>query len=368
MNPLLKYPGGKTKELPLIKEHMPKQYKNYIEPFMGGGAVFFDIVKTSSTNKFSKLVTADSRKYYLNDNFKLLIKFYQQVQSHNKEFYEIIRNVGDCFKSVQYICDVKFKELNTIYNDFCEYNSQLQTEEFLKSIYDSIGFSDDLHIDKNEFVTIVADALTNKFTRCNNQNRPNLQINFTAGIAGGYYTYFRKCFNDYQHGLVYYSDSLAATIFYFVCEYCFSGKFTYNSNGNFNSAYGGIGYNSKDFNDKLPRIMSCNAFNNAEIYNLDFEQFFNSIPLTKDDFIFLDPPYDTVLSNYSGLDFTQDDHRRLSDYIHKCSAQWMMVVKSTELIDSLYSDLNVLRYDMVYNMNTKNENNREVQHLMITNY
>lgn len=38
ITPILKYPGGKTKELDVIKKLLP-DYKNYYEPFLGGGAV-----------------------------------------------------------------------------------------------------------------------------------------------------------------------------------------------------------------------------------------------------------------------------------------------------------------------------------------
>lgn len=39
--PLLKWAGGKTQLLPALLEIMPKDYGRYIEPFFGGGALFF---------------------------------------------------------------------------------------------------------------------------------------------------------------------------------------------------------------------------------------------------------------------------------------------------------------------------------------
>ena len=39
MKPVIKYQGGKTKELPLIKQLAPKTFDRIVEPFCGGSAV-----------------------------------------------------------------------------------------------------------------------------------------------------------------------------------------------------------------------------------------------------------------------------------------------------------------------------------------
>ena len=43
MKPILKYPGGKRKELNIIKKFIPQYKGKYIEPFFGGGALFFEL-------------------------------------------------------------------------------------------------------------------------------------------------------------------------------------------------------------------------------------------------------------------------------------------------------------------------------------
>ena len=42
MQTLIKWPGGKTKEYPFIKDLIPA-FDRYIEPFFGGGAIFFQL-------------------------------------------------------------------------------------------------------------------------------------------------------------------------------------------------------------------------------------------------------------------------------------------------------------------------------------
>jgi len=41
--PFLKWAGGKRQLLSAIEEHLPKKFKNYLEPFLGGGAAFFHL-------------------------------------------------------------------------------------------------------------------------------------------------------------------------------------------------------------------------------------------------------------------------------------------------------------------------------------
>lgn len=43
MKPIIKYQGGKSKELPLIKQLAPPQFSRVVEPFCGGAAVSFGL-------------------------------------------------------------------------------------------------------------------------------------------------------------------------------------------------------------------------------------------------------------------------------------------------------------------------------------
>lgn len=58
MNPIYKWPGGKGREIKLFKKYYPKSFNRYIEPFFGGGAVFFDLEhKNNIINDFNPEVT-----------------------------------------------------------------------------------------------------------------------------------------------------------------------------------------------------------------------------------------------------------------------------------------------------------------------
>ena len=43
LKPILKWAGGKRQLLDVIREHLPTDITVYVEPFLGGGAVLFDL-------------------------------------------------------------------------------------------------------------------------------------------------------------------------------------------------------------------------------------------------------------------------------------------------------------------------------------
>ena len=77
MKPIVKYQGGKTRELPLIKSLLPRKYDTVLEPFCGGAAVSFAL--------------AD--RCILNDMNDALINMYRQV-SHPQSFHEVFSHVN----------------------------------------------------------------------------------------------------------------------------------------------------------------------------------------------------------------------------------------------------------------------------------
>ena len=94
-------------------------------------------------------------------------------------------------------------------------------------------------------------------------------------------------------------------------------------------------------------------------------------PPSTRDFIFLDPPYDTEFSTYAKNQFGKEDQVRLAKYlINECKGKWMMIIKNTPYIYSLYDGrgLNIRSFDKKYQVSFMNRNSRDVTHLIITNY
>lgn len=160
----------------------------------------------------------------------------------------------------------------------------------------------------------------------------------------------------------------------YIHQFAYEGQFKYDKVGNFTTSYGGTGLSKARLLKKLTYYKSENVrrhFKNAHIYNYDFEEFLLKTNPTENDFIFLDPPYDCVFSAYDNNEFNRDDHKRLANYLlNKCKAKWMMIISKTDFIYDLYNQpgIHIMEYDKRYSCNAKGWKDRDVIHLLITNY
>lgn len=78
--PFVKWAGGKRQLLPQIKERMPEQFNNYYEPFVGGGAVTFELLPERAV---------------VNDINKSLVNAYRQICDAPDAFLEAINKLDN---------------------------------------------------------------------------------------------------------------------------------------------------------------------------------------------------------------------------------------------------------------------------------
>jgi DNA adenine methylase len=200
----------------------------------------------------------------------------------------------------------------------------------------------------------------------------DLNDNIETAIKSAVYMNYRYLYNCKE--ITNNNPKLHCALFFFMRNYAYSGMFRYSSKGEFNVPYGGIAYNSKLLNKKLQYYKSkelLSHFKKTQIFNLDFEQFLRTIKPKENDFIFLDPPYDSEFSTYAQNAFTREDQKRLADYlINECKAKWMMIIKNTDFIYGLYDKegVNIRTFDKEYVVSFMNRNDKKVTHLLITNY
>lgn len=92
LKPFTKWTGGKRQLLPVLKENMPPTYHRYIEPFIGGGALFFELApKKAIINDFnSELINAYIQ---IKDNPDRLVALLRKHKEKNsKEYYLAVRS------------------------------------------------------------------------------------------------------------------------------------------------------------------------------------------------------------------------------------------------------------------------------------
>lgn len=369
MQTLIKWPGGKTQELEIIKKHIPQTFGRYVEPFFGGGALFFDMCPDTAI---------------INDISENLMSFYSFIGRRDKRFAACITAVLDEWKRLNAYASETAPQMFDFYaliksgavdkeqiREYCEAEAQKCAEHLFKTSR--------LIFDGKLFQSETARMLADKMTRTARNEQKNgelkagdLEQNIATGFTAGYYMYMRTLFNRIEKGdYLFVSEQFKCALFFFVREFCYGSMFRYNSKGEFNIPYGGIAYNSKDFGKKVNALLADETerlLENADIRSEDFEKIFSLT--NEDDFIFLDPPYDTDFSDYEYNKFGKTEHLRLAECIYASKAKVLLIIKYTPFIHELYDGrgFNISYFDNHYAYCVRNRNDRSAEHMIITNY
>lgn len=315
----------------------------------------------------------------------LLIVLYHNINSSNPDFYKYVEAMDlswskslDFFKDNPQLIETYLgyrkellgkKELKEFVKTFCK-NKEKNIQEILGKEFASLPSILIPEMEKNLFRKMV--RMRELEIEKHILPEKDLDDNIETAIKSAVYMNYRFLYNDSE--IAENNPHLHCALFFFMRNYAYSGMFRYSSSGEFNVPYGGIAYNSKMLNKKLSYYRSPEVlahFSRAKIYDLDFEEFFKKVQPQADDFVFLDPPYDSEFSTYAQNAFTREDQKRLADYlINKCKAQWMMIIKNTEFIYGLYNKagINIRTFDKEYVVSFMNRNDKKVTHLLITNY
>lgn len=283
MKPIIKYRGGKSKEIGNFLQFVPKDFDRYVEPFLGGAALYFYLEPDSAL---------------INDINNRLINFYVSVRNN----FETIR-----------------KELASL--ELTYSTNQIEYEKLKEKDTSSLYIEN-----KNESL----------------------------------YYLLRDMFNGKIEKK--YSD---ASLYYFINKTSYSGMLRFNSKGEFNVPFGRY----KNFNTKFVSKAHSELLNKAAITNTDYSEVFDKC--TANDFIFLDPPYDCIFTDYGNIeqnDFTEDDHVRLAQDFRNLLSRTLMVIGKTPLTEDLYRPFIKAEYEKKYAVNIRNRFKSESMHLIITNF
>lgn len=284
LKPMIKYRGGKSKEIPTLEWQIPHFQGRYIEPFFGGGAMFFHL---------------EPRESIINDINENLMTFYKGVRDNYPELKK------------------ELDEIELIYT--------LNRIDFdrLKAIHPKERVED-----KNEEL----------------------------------YYHLRNQFNGLESKM--YSDAL---LYYFINKTAYSGMIRYNSQGEFNVPFGR--YNS--LNTKGITLSHSKLLQRAVLFNTDYSDIFKMTSI--DDFMFLDPPYDCVFSDYGNVTYRDDgfnesEHRRLASDFKNLPCKTLMVIGKTPLTEELYHGYIQDEYEKNYAVNIRNRFKSSATHIIVANY
>lgn len=370
LSPFIKWAGGKEQELKHILPLVPP-FENYYEPFVGGGAVFFSV---------------QAHRAFINDKSPELVNLYRVIARQDEAFFQALDTLVKSWQEIGQLVEACAADLLALYKGCSLERGSAKDGEarllaFFKqrhALFEGL-FDDFLPQEGQHFLSELERNLTGKTRRMKMLERrkgelPDTDIlaNLESALKSAFYMHLRHLYNHVPELAL--SPGRAAAIFFFVRENAYASMFRYNRRGEFNVPYGGISYNRKDVVRKIACMRSpdlCLRLQNAVIEQMDFEQFLLQYPPQVGDFIFLDPPYDSEFSTYARNTFDMYDQHRLARYLlQDCRARFMLVIKRTQAIYDMYRQPGVYirSFDKKYMVSFQDRNNREAEHLIITNY
>lgn len=370
LKPFLKWPGGKQRELANVLPIVPNDINQYFEPFVGGGAVYFAV---------------RANQYFINDKSTDLIDLYQIIGTEkNIEFIRLLTEINNGWVMVSGIAHSNRPTLREFFLEIRSKNGIVNKDLVASWILEKFGeFCECIPVTlRHDLVYFQKELLVNMMRKLQRMfaieqkkrmmSLEDIDDNIETALKSSFYMYFRNLLNGW---LKYALNEIEkSAVYYFIRNYAYSSMFRYNTRGDFNVPYGGIGYNGNNLTAKIDYLNSVELSNHlkkTEVSNLDFEEFFLGKSIGANDFIFLDPPYDSDFSTYDKNVFSQNDQIRLADFLIKSvKCKWMMVIKNTEFIYSLYQNKGLYFDDFAknYAVSFMNRNNKLVSHLVITNY
>jgi DNA adenine methylase len=271
--PFVKWVGGKRQIIDKIKEYAPKEYNCYYEPFVGGGAVLFELAPKNAV---------------INDFNEELINVYKVITNEEK-----------------------YKKMMKILKLYEKKNS----EEFYYYI--------------------------------RNQDRQKASI---------------SRMKDYTRA--------ARTLY--LNKACFNGLYRVNSNNEFNVPYNKSAKIKTYDENNLKMVHEYLINNDIKILTGDFEEAVKEA--RKGDFVYFDPPYDTLndsFTSYTKNGFDKNEQLRLFEtykMLDKKGVNVMLSNHNTPFINDLYKDYKIIVVNAKRSVNSNGKKRGNVEETIIINY
>ena len=119
--PFVKWAGGKRQLIPQIRERMPEKYNNYYEPFVGGGAVLFELQPANALINDINKAPINTYKIICNEAdafLEAVNRLDEEMWEDGKKYYYSVReHYNDKLMKSEY--DVELAALFVFINKHC---------------------------------------------------------------------------------------------------------------------------------------------------------------------------------------------------------------------------------------------------------
>ena len=143
IKPFIKWAGGKEKELPIILKNLPSNFDRYIEPFVGGGAVYLNI---------------NCKNSVINDKSDELMLLYKMIKKGDKDFIKSLNDINKNWIALENIVVNSSKELLDLYNLYKKDTTKL--EKLVDSSLMSKDSQDILNAANDKYAAVSAAKLS----------------------------------------------------------------------------------------------------------------------------------------------------------------------------------------------------------------
>jgi len=182
-----------------------------------------------------------------------------------------------------------------------------------------------------------------------------------------YYNDLREVFNDDQT-----DATQSAALFIYLNKTCFHGLFRENKKGDFNVPTGHYKFLNLPTNNKI--IKAGESLSKTRIFNQNYFEFLRNEQYPKSSFIYLDPPYLPIKSNftnYTGKGFNYFDHKTLAslmDFLTEKEVHVMLSNSNHPIIKELFSSYRIQELEAPRSINIAKAEDKTAKELLITNY
>lgn len=245
--------------------------------------------------------------FYVGDKFKLVPQLKENFPKDIDRFIEPFCGGGSVF-------------LNTdaneyLLNDIDSYMIKLH-QYLISNSVDTDTFWDELkaNIEKyNLSATFMGRDIPKEY-------RKEFVKTYFAKYNKDAYMKLRSDFNDDKDNIL---------LLYMLLIYGFNRMLRFNGKGDFNLPVGNV-----DFNNNV--VAALNSYfdyvtgKNIKLFNMDFQDFVETVQPTSKDLVYLDPPYLITFSEYNKL-WNEDSEMRLISYLDELNARGVRFAVSNVL-------------------------------------